>query len=122
MKRQQGLTIVSILFVMMVVGLAVMLVFKLIPVYSEYGEIRKTVSALASEGGKSEYDIRREFTNRAAVGDISSIKADNLVVVSEGGSVFVRATYRREVPLFANVSLVFDFDTRCRQIAPTITP
>lgn len=118
MKKQQGLSVVSILIVMAVIGVVILLGFKILPVYTEYSEVRKAITSLAAEQGKGEFEIRKEFNNRAAVNDISSINATDLVVVTGADFVFIRAKYRREVPLFSNVSLVFDFDTQAGKPAP----
>lgn len=115
MQRQHGLSVISVLVIMLFVGTGFLLAGKVLPVYKEYAEVRKAVTAMAGQTGKSEYDLRREFMNHAMVGDISSIKPENLTIITTSNSVFVRAAYRREVPLFANVSLAFDFDTQAGQ-------
>ena len=51
----------------------------------------------------------------APVADITSVKSSDLIVISGGNFLLVRAKYRREVPLVANVSLAFDFDTSAGQ-------
>jgi len=115
MHRQRGLTVISVLFVMLVLGAVLLLGGKVVPVYSEYGEVRKAITAMAGENGKSEMELRKEFMNHAMVGGITSMKPENLTIITTNNAVFVRATYRREVPLFANVSLAFDFDTQAGQ-------
>ncbi|WP_199054226.1 DUF4845 domain-containing protein [Aquitalea sp. ASV15] len=115
MQRQRGLSVISVLFIMLILGAGFLLAGKVLPVYNEYAEVRKAVTAMAGETGKGETELRREFMNHAMVGDISSIKPENLTIITTANTVFVRAAYRREVPLFANVSLAFDFDTQAGQ-------
>ncbi|MBA4707064.1 DUF4845 domain-containing protein [Aquitalea aquatica] len=115
MQRQRGLSVISVLFIMLIVGAGFLLAGKVLPVYNEYAEVRKAVTAMAGETGKGDIELRREFMNHAMVGGISSIKPENLTIITTANSVFVRAAYRREVPLFANVSLAFDFDTQAGQ-------
>lgn len=97
-------------------GAVLLLAFKVIPVYNEYANVRRTIQSLATEGGRGEYEIRREFNLRAPVADITSIRGEQLVVIALPQNVSIRAKYRREVPLFSNISLAFDFDTQAGQI------
>ncbi|WP_293764809.1 DUF4845 domain-containing protein [uncultured Aquitalea sp.] len=113
--KQGGLTAISVIVLVAIFGMILLLAGKVIPVYNEYSQVRRLITKLAETGGQSEADIRKNFSLQSSVADISSIKADNLVVVINGSAAYIRATYRREVPLFANVGLVFDFDTQAGQ-------
>ncbi|MFB9156782.1 DUF4845 domain-containing protein [Chromobacterium violaceum] len=115
MKKQKGLSVVAVLLVLAFVGFCLMLVFKVVPVYSEYGDVRNALKALSAETNVGEQTLRRDFDSKANVAGIVSIKGENLVVVSGNGSNYLRAKYQREVPLFANVSLLFHFDTQAGQ-------
>ncbi|MCD0492206.1 DUF4845 domain-containing protein [Chromobacterium violaceum] len=115
MKKQQGLSVIAILLVLALVGAGLMLVFKIVPVYTEYGDIKNALTTLATETNVGEQTLRQEFDGKASVAGIVSIKGENLVVVSGNGSNYLRAKYQREVPLFANVSLLFHFDTQAGQ-------
>jgi hypothetical protein len=38
------------------------------------------------------------------------VSANDLVITKEGGQVVISFSYRKEVPLFANVGLYFNFE------------
>lgn len=114
-SRQKGLSLFSVLLLMIVLGGAIMLGMKVTPVYTEYAEVRHAITALSAQSNVGEASVRRDFNQRASVAGISSIKGENLTVVTGGNFVFVRATYQREVPLFSNISLLFKFDTQAGQ-------
>lgn len=110
-RGQHGFTIVSTLVLMAFIAGVILLGFKVIPVYTEYSAVRQAVKDVSEETSSSEYQIRKDFNTKADVSDISSLRGQDLQVVAAGGMVHVRAAYRREVPLFANIGLTFDFET-----------
>jgi hypothetical protein len=110
-RGQRGFTAISTLMLMAFIGCIILLGFKVVPVYAEYSAVKQAVKDLGNETSSSEYQIRKDFNTKADVADISSIRGQNLQVVAAGGMVHIRAAYRREVPLFANVGLTFDFET-----------
>ncbi|KUM03468.1 DUF4845 domain-containing protein [Chromobacterium subtsugae] len=115
MRQQKGLSVIAVLLVLALVGFALLLVFKVVPVYSEYGDVKSSLSALSTETNVGEHTLRQEFDAKASVAGIVSIKGDNLIVVAGGNGNYLRAQYHREVPLFGNVSLLFNFDTQAGQ-------
>lgn len=114
-KKQRGVSALSTVFTVAVLGGLLLGLFKLIPVYSEYFEVKHTLADIAQNQQMTELDARKKFQLMAAVAGIDSIKAENLIVVAGSNILFLRAKYRREVPLVANVSLAFDFDTSAGQ-------
>ena len=110
-RGQHGFTIISTMLLMAVIGGIILLGFKVVPVYVEYAAVKKAVADLGGETSSSESQIRKDFNTKADVADVSSIRGQDLQVVAGGGIVHIRAAYRREVPLFANVGLIFDFET-----------
>ncbi|AVG17126.1 MULTISPECIES: DUF4845 domain-containing protein [Chromobacterium] len=115
MKKQQGLSVIAILLVLALVGAGLMLVFKIVPVYTEYGDVKNALTALSTETNVGEQTLRQEFDGKANVSGVTSVKGENLMVVAGAGSNYLRAKYQREVPLFGNVSLLFHFDTQAGQ-------
>lgn len=110
-RGQNGFTIISTLVLMLFIGGVILLGFKVVPVYVEYAAVKQAVRDLGRETSTSEYQLRRDFNTKADVADISSIRGKDLQVVAGSGIVHIRAAYRREVPLFANIGLIFDFET-----------
>jgi hypothetical protein len=115
LNRQRGVSVLSTLFTVLILGGVLLLMFKIIPVYSEYIEVKNILTEISKDPHQSEIDVRKQFQIKANVADVKSVKADDLLVAAGGNFLTVRAKYRREVPLFANVSLVFDFDTTAGQ-------
>ena len=110
-KQQLGVSLgglVAALFIFIIVGL---LALKVIPAYLEYGSIKKAVVSIAAEKSTGNVaEIRKAFDSRAAIDDFTAVKGADLEVTKEGGQVVIRAAYRKEVPLFANIGIFWDFD------------
>jgi hypothetical protein len=111
MQNQRGISLVGILFICIVVVLVAVGGLKVTPAYLEYMSVKKAVVGIV-QGGEARgtvADIRRAFDKRAQVDDISVISGTDLEITKEGNDVVVAFAYPKKVPLFANVSLYFDF-------------
>jgi Domain of unknown function (DUF4845) len=116
MNKQRGIGMLGVLTILVLVVAAAILSMKAIPAYLEYFSIKKAFAALKSEvkgGGVKE--IKDKFNARATIDDIKSITANDLEISKEGGVVVVSASYQKVVPLFANVSLLLDFEASTQE-------
>jgi hypothetical protein len=50
------------------------------------------------------------FDKRSQIDDITAIRGKDLDIAKNGGSVTISAAYEKKVPLFANISVVIDFE------------
>jgi hypothetical protein len=105
-RKQLGISLSGLIMgAAILIGLAVV-GMKLAPSYIEFFAIKKAVNAIASSGSTSPAEVRKSFDQRASVDDISTVKGSDLQV--EKGSISV--SYRKEVPLVANVGFYIDFN------------
>ncbi len=101
----------------LLVGCVILIVLALIgmkvaPPYMEFLQIKKAVTAIVESGevrSGTVTDVRRAFDKRAQVDDIASITAQDLEITKDGGDIVINFAYPKKVPLFSNVSLMFDF-------------
>lgn len=111
MKRQRGLSFWGFLFVAILAALALLLGFKVTPSVVEYFGIKKAIGVVASESqGASVPEIRAAFMRRQAIDDFTSVTDKDLDITKESGQVAISVSYQKKIPLFANVSLVIDYD------------
>ncbi|MDF0606884.1 DUF4845 domain-containing protein [Neisseriaceae bacterium TC5R-5] len=120
-QHQQGLSLLSVLLTLAMMAVIGMLLIKILPVYSEYAEIKQILNTLSTQNSLGELGIRKSFNERAGIADVTSVRGENLTVVTGSDFVFIHAIYQREVPLFANVSLLFKFDTQAGKNPATTT-
>jgi hypothetical protein len=68
-------------------------------------------SATAADTGlKASVAVRASYAKRAEIDNIKSLSEKDLDITKEGGELVISFAYTRKVPLFKNVSIVFDFE------------
>jgi Flp pilus assembly protein TadG len=108
--RQQGVTIVGLVVVLVVLIFVALLGFKLVPSFLEYNALKNAVYAIAREKQNGTVnEIRRAFESRQAIDDFTAVKASELEITKQGNQVVLAFAYRKEIPLFMNVGLYIDF-------------
>jgi hypothetical protein len=115
MHKQHGLTMIGFLACAVIAVAVVLLGLEVVPAYTEYRGIKNAVKLIAEDSQITTVRAAREsFSKRAQAGYISSLNADDLVISQEGGGVAISFNYEKQIKLFANASLVLEFngDTR----------
>ena len=113
MKFQRGLSLNALMIGGAVLALLSLLAMKALPPWIEYGNLVKAVKGTAGDGSLKDASVakvRDAFTRRAEMDDIKSVTAADLEITKEGGELVISFKYEKKVPLFHNVSLVFDFE------------
>lgn len=112
MRRQRGLSFWGFLFVGVLAALALLVGFKVTPSVVEYYGIKKAITTVAGEAtpGTTVTDIRNAFMRRQAIDDFSSVNGKDLDISKDGGDVVISVAYDKKIPLFANVSLLIEYE------------
>ena len=110
-NSQRGMGMMGIMLVCIAVVLVAIGGLKIVPAYIEYGQVKKAVAGVAGgpDARGTVADIRKAFDKRAQVDDIQAVSGGDLEITKEGGQVVIAFAYQKKVPLFANVSVTFDF-------------
>jgi hypothetical protein len=116
-NRQYGLSLSALLIGAFLLVVVAILGMKLVPAFVEYQTAKKAIYAIATEGSPTVADVRRSFNNRAAIDDITAVKAEELEITKNGGEVVISFAYRKEVPLGGGIGIYIDFaaNTRMRE-------
>ncbi len=112
-KFQRGITIEGFAIIAFLLILASIVGLKLIPPYMEEAEIRNIFTAIAHDPelqSANPLEIQMAFNRRSSIDNITSIKSSDIEVSSEGGALYVSASYEVRIPLFANVSFLLEFN------------
>ncbi len=99
--RQAGVSLMGLIIGLVIFAVVALFGMKVVPSYLEFRAARGAIQSLAREkqaAGKA--DIQRAFESRTAVGDITSIKAQDLNISKQGNEWVISFAYRKEVPLF----------------------
>lgn len=116
--RQQGLTLVGLIFVLAIVAVIAVLGMKVVPTAIEYSAIRKSIVS-AKAAGTTAAEIRAAFDRQANIGYIDAITGKDLDITQVDGVLEVRFAYQKKIPLFGPASLLLEYTgTTDRTAAP----
>jgi predicted membrane protein len=116
MHRQRGVTLIGFIILAVLLGVLGIIAFRAIPVYNEFFTVKKIIKSINTEASEvTPADIRNQFILKASADYVSDIKARDLDITRENGRVVISVAYSKTVPLFANVSLLFDFEASNRK-------
>ena len=113
MKLQRGVSLNGIMIVGAILALLALLAMKALPPWIEYGNAVKAIKGTAADGGLKDASVakvREAYSRRADMDDVKSVPPADLDITKEGGELVISFKYEKKVPLFSNVSLVFDFE------------
>ncbi len=113
MKHQRGFSLNQMMVGGVIFFIVALLAMKVLPEWIEYGKVVKTIKATAQDTtlkDGSVAQVRAAWTKRAELDEIHSITAQDLDITKDGNELVIAFEYSRKVPLFSNVSLVFDFE------------
>ncbi|MFT5532444.1 MAG: type II secretory pathway pseudopilin PulG [Burkholderiaceae bacterium] len=106
--RQRGMTLISLVVILMLVGVVVVLGLKVVPTAIEFMSIKKAI-AVAKATGTSPMEIRAAFDRQANVGYIESISSKDLDIVKDGDQIDINVAYQKKIPLIGPTWLLIDY-------------
>jgi hypothetical protein len=119
MKKQQGMTIIGMLFTVVIVIMATVIVLRSVPVYLQHYEIVQSIKSLSSISASSLSGdpmadietLKNDLNKRLDVNGIEDLGDKQVLITPDGDHQFkVRLKYEVVKPLAYNVSLLFHFD------------
>ena len=109
--RQRGLTMLSFLFVLVVVLVVALLSFRVIPAYIEYYSVQKALAgALNDSKDLTRAEVIRLLDRRLGAEYIDSVRADDIEVTKSNNVITASVSWQTKLPLVGNASLLLDFD------------
>lgn len=106
--RQQGLTLVGLIFMLAIVAGVALLGLKIVPTVTEYMAVTKAIDK-AKADGSDPASIRSSFNKQAEVAYITSITGKELEVYNGGNGFEVSFAYDKKIPLFGPASLLIEY-------------
>lgn len=113
--RQKGLTLIGFAIVLVVGGFFAYAAMKLIPVYTEYFGVVKSMKSLQSDAGIENAtieDIRKKLNVNFDIQyvDDQTIPDKNIQLITKDGQHKLRIFYDKDLPFMYNVDLLVHFD------------
>jgi hypothetical protein len=112
-KRQQGLTFISLIFVLGFIATIVLLALKIGPIYLDHS---KVVSALAEIEKtphieeQSETQIKDSLNKRFNMNYVYDVTQDDITITKQGDYLKVAIEYEVVKPLVGNLSALVEFN------------
>jgi len=110
--RQRGITFGSFIFGAFLLVIVGIFGLKLIPAYIEDAQIKNVFNEIVHDPDMQKaaaHDIQVSYEKRASIDGIKAIKADDIDISTDQGTLVLSASYSVKVPLGGNVSLYLDF-------------
>jgi ABC-type dipeptide/oligopeptide/nickel transport system permease component len=112
-SKPRGMTLMSFVIVLVVVGFFALVIMKLFPMYSEYYSLKSVMEEYAAQpnsAANTPTQMHNELNRRFGIAYIDSVEKDHIKVVREKGVSRLNIAYEVRVPLFANLDIVGKFD------------
>ena len=112
-SRQQGVTMVGMMFIAGIIVFFAITGLKLIPAYIEFATIQSHLRELArspDSRGASPRDIQSAFNRRKHIDNITSVDGRDIEVDKAGGEIILILPYENRIHLMGNVSALLDFE------------
>ena len=114
MKRTQGgMTLIGFILTLAVAGIFIYVGMKVIPMYSEYYAVKKSLDGLALEPGIANAPpdrIRNLFFRRLYVNYSENVKPENVKIERREGGWLMTVRYEVRRPLISNLDVVGNFE------------
>jgi Tfp pilus assembly protein PilE len=108
LQRQQGLSLMGLIVMLMVFGFVGLLAAQVIPSYTEYRSIIKAIG-VAKTAGSTVQEIQNSFGKQADVQYITAIKAKDLEITKVNGDFEISFEYDKKIALVGPASLLLEY-------------
>lgn len=118
MKKQQGITVIGMVFIAFLVVCGIVAAAKLTPAYIEYMSVKKVLKAMTNDPdfkNMTPKQARESYSRRASIDNITSLTEKDLDISKDGNELVVEGNYSVKVPLVANLSALMEFSVSTRK-------
>ena len=113
LKSQQGLTLLSIAFILFLIGFFVLLGLNIVPIYLDHNKVKTALEALEQDPEfteMSEHEIRRSLDNRFNINYVYDVTQEDVTVTKHGTYTKVEIEYETVKKLAFNLSVLAEFN------------
>ena len=114
-RKQQGITLMSFVMVLVVVGFFALMAMKLFPMYSEFHNMKAAVDAYAAESGSANKTVAQAWADldrRFNIAYVESVERENIKIerAAQGRGMQMTVSYELRKPLLFNLDVVGKFE------------
>lgn len=114
-KRQQGYTLISLIFMLGVAGFFVLLVLKIGPIYVDHSKVKNALAAVEKTTDiqtKSVEDVRTSLSKRFNLNYVAHLRPEEVKITKRGNYLKVEADYEVVEKIVGNVSVLVQFNDK----------
>jgi len=112
LKSQQGLTLISLIFVLGIFGFFVLLILKIGPIYLDHSKVLSALAAVEKSNdlsALSESEIRASLTKRFDMNYVKLATDKDAKIVKQGNYLKVNVDYEVVEKIVGNLSVLVEF-------------
>ncbi|MDD1630608.1 MAG: DUF4845 domain-containing protein [Methylococcaceae bacterium] len=112
-KRQQGLTFISLVFILGLIAFFVLLGLKIGPIYLDHSKVASVLAEIEETAGiqdKSEAEIRDSLSKRFNINYVSDVTQDDITITKQGNYLKVVIEYEVVRKIAGNLSVLVEFN------------
>jgi len=112
-RGQQGLTLMSFVVVLLVLGCIAYLAMRVVPAYLEYFQVVKAMEGVAQEPGVETMDPTRMHSllgRRFDIGYVETIQDKDVKIIRDTNGTRLSVDYDVRKPVVSNVDLIIHFE------------
>lgn len=106
-RKQQGLSSLGIIGILVVAVFTTTLVLKMLPVYIEHFSVVSSLESLQEEG--SLLDIKTSLMRKFSINDIDNVSREHIDIKREGKKKTVTISYEVRKNVVSNIDIVLRF-------------
>ncbi len=112
LKYQQGITLISLVLILGLIGFFTLLTLKIVPIYLDHGKVTSALTAIKQMPDiqtKSEAEIRESLSKRFNINYVYDVTKDDIKIIKHGTYLKVDIDYETVVKLAGNLSVLAEF-------------
>ncbi|PLY14075.1 MAG: DUF4845 domain-containing protein [Sedimenticola sp.] len=120
LKNQKGMTFLSWLIVLALIGFFALLTIKIVPIYLENYTVKSILESLNDEPlitQKTAREVKSMVIRRIDINGIYDLKSDNVTVKKSPGIMDVKIEYTVQKNMAGNLDIVVKFADQIRLVA-----
>lgn len=115
MRKQHGITLIGFAIVLVIVGFFAYAAMKLVPVYSEYFSVVKSMKSLQSDAGIENMGIEEIRRKLEPIFDVqyvdeNDVPLSSVTLITANGQRSLNVAYSVQKPFIYNIDLLVHFN------------
>lgn len=113
MARQRGMTVISVLIILIMIAFVGLIVMRILPIYIDYFSIRSSLEGLKKEPEIERMtllDVQQRIQKRFDISYVNIIDARRIKVRQQGRDKVLELAYEDRRPLLGNLDVIAKFN------------